>query len=176
MIRQCQDNEFEMIYSIINDAAQMYQGVIPADRWKEPYMSRDELQREMDEGVAFWGYEEEGQLMGVMGIQHVQDVTLIRHAYVCTSKQNQGIGGELLSALRQQTARPILVGTWADAVWAIRFYEKHGFRLTSSEEKGRLLRKYWSIPKRQIETSVVLADDKWFKAEEQKERSHATPV
>jgi len=116
----------------------------------------------MDEGVVFWGYEEDGELVGVMGIQHVQDVTLIRHAYVRPAKQNQGIGGKLLSFLHQQTTRPILIGTWADAVWAICFYEKHGFRLVSPEEKGRLLRKYWSIPERQIETSVVLADQKWF--------------
>nr|HDM58977.1 GNAT family N-acetyltransferase [Bacillota bacterium] len=162
MIRQCHNHEFEVIYSIINDAAQAYKGVIPADCWKEPYMSRNELRHEMDEGVVFWGYEEDGRLVGVMGIQHVQDVTLIRHAYVRPAKQNQGIGGKLLSFLRQQTARPILIGTWADATWAIRFYEKHGFRLVSPEEKGRLLRKYWSVPARQIETSVVLADQKWF--------------
>ena len=162
MIRQCHNREFEAIYSIINDAAQAYKGVIPADRWKEPYMSKDELRHEMDEGVVFWGYEEDGELVGVMGIQHVQDVTLIRHAYVRPAKQNQGIGGKLLSFLHRQTARPILIGTWADATWAIRFYEKHGSRLVSPEEKGRLLRKYWSVPARQIETSVVLADQKWF--------------
>jgi len=164
MIRQCDDTDFEMIYSIINDAAQAYKGVIPADCWKEPYMSKDELQREVDEGVVFWGYEEDGELVGVMGIQQVQDVTLIRHAYVRTAKRNQGIGGRLLSHLREETTRPILVGTWADAVWAIRFYEKPGFRLVSSEEKDRLLRKYWSIPERQIETSLVLANQEWFDA------------
>ena len=161
-IRRCNQEDFEEIYEIINDAAQAYKGVIPPDCWKEPYMSRKELRREMESGIEFWGYEEEGRLMGVMGIQHVQDVTLIRHAYVRPAKQNQGIGGKLLSFLRRQTARPILIGTWADATWAIRFYEKHGFRLVSPEEKGRLLRKYWSIPERQIETSVVLADQKWF--------------
>ena len=147
-----------MIYEIINEAAQVYNGVIPADCWKEPYMSDDELRHEMDAGVAFWRYEEDGQLVGVMGIQHVQDVTLIRHAYIRTGKQNQGIGGQLLSYLRSQTTRPILIGTWANAMWAIRFYEKHGFRLVSSGEKDRVLRKYWSINERQIETSVVLAD------------------
>lgn len=162
MIRQCGSSEFDSIYSIINDAAQAYKGVIPADRWKEPYMSSDDLRHEMDEGVVFWGYEEDGQLVGVMGIQDVRDVTLMRHAYVRTAKQNQGIGGRLLSSLCEQTSRPILVGTWAVATWAIRFYEKHGFRLVSSEEKDRLLRRYWSIPERQIETSVVLADQKWF--------------
>jgi N-acetylglutamate synthase-like GNAT family acetyltransferase len=147
-----------VIYEIINEAAQVYNGVIPADCWKEPYMSDDELRHEMDAGVAFWRYEEDGQLVGVMGIQHVQDVTLIRHAYIRTGKQNQGIGGQLLSYLRSQTTRPILIGTWANAMWAIRFYEKHGFRLVSSGEKDRVLRKYWSINERQIETSVVLAD------------------
>jgi N-acetylglutamate synthase-like GNAT family acetyltransferase len=171
MIRQCDDGEFETIYEIINDAAQAYRGVISVDRWKEPYMSKDELRHEMDEGVIFWGYEEDGELIGVTGIQHVQDVTLIRHAYVRTVKRNQGIGGKLLSHLRKQTTRPILIGTWADAVWAIRFYEKHGFRLVSSEEKERLLRKYWSVPERQIETSVVLADQNWFDARQREANS-----
>lgn len=164
MIRLCDDSDFETIYSIINDAAGAYQGVIPPDRWQEPYMPKEELRHEMDAGVVFWGYEEDGELLGVMGIQHVRDVTLIRHAYVRTARQSQGIGGKLLAALRPQTTRPILIGTWADAVWAIRFYEKHGFRLVSSQEKERLLRKYWSIPERQIETSVVLAGPKWFDA------------
>lgn len=164
MIHQCDNSEVELIYSIINDAAEAYKGVIPGDRWKEPYMSKDELQHEIDQGVVFWGYEQDGQLVGVMGIQHLQDVTLIRHAYVRTAKRNQGIGGKLLSSLRQQATRPLLVGTWADALWAIRFYENHGFRLVSWEEKERLLRKYWSIPERQVETSVVLADQKWFDA------------
>jgi N-acetylglutamate synthase-like GNAT family acetyltransferase len=163
MIRQCDNSEFRIIYEIINDAAQAYKGVIPTDCWKEPYMSKDELRREIDEGVTFWGYyEEDGELVGVTGIQHVQDVTLIRHAYVRTAKRKRGIGGKLLSHLRKQTTRPILIGTWADAVWAIRFYEKHGFRLVSPQEKDRLLRKYWSVPERQIQTSVVLADQKWF--------------
>lgn len=162
VIRPCDDDEFEVIWEIVNDAAQVYRGIIPADRWKEPYMPRDELRHEMDEGVVFWGYEEAGELIGVMGIQQVQDVTLIRHAYIRTARQNQGIGGRLLSHLWTQTTRPVLIGTWADAVWAIRFYEKHGFRTVSPEEKEHLLRKYWSIPERQIETSVVLADPSWF--------------
>lgn len=164
MIRPCKASDFETIYAIINNAANAYRGIIPSDRWKEPYMPKDELRYEMDEGVMFWGYEEDGELVGVMGVQHVQDVTLIRHAYVRPAKQNQGIGGKLLSVLRQQTTRPILIGTWADAVWAIRFYQKHGFRLVSPEEKERLLKRYWSIPERQVETSVVLADEKWFDA------------
>jgi N-acetylglutamate synthase-like GNAT family acetyltransferase len=163
VIRLCRDDEFEAIYTIVNDAAEAYRGIIPADRWKEPYMSTDELQEEMAAGVTFWGYEKDGELVGVMGIQPVQDVTLIRHAYVLPTNQGQGIGGKLLNALSQQTTRPILVGTWANATWAIRFYEKQGFRLVSSEEKNRLLSKYWSIPERQIETSVVLADNKWPK-------------
>lgn len=161
MIRLCRDSEAEAIYSIINDAAEAYKGIIPQDRWQEPYMSKDELQEEMNADVTFWGYEEDGELLGVMGIQPVQDVTLIRHAYVRPAHQGQGIGGMLLAALRRQTTRPILVGTWANAAWAIRFYVKHGFRLLSPEEKDRLLRNYWSIPERQIETSVVLADSKW---------------
>jgi len=162
MIRQCDDRDFETIYSIINNASQAYKGIIPGDRWKEPYMSKEELRHEIDDGVIFWGYEEDGEMIGVMGIQEVQDITLIRHAYVRTTRRNQGIGGKLLAFLREQTTRPILLGTWADAIWAIRFYEKHGFRLVSREEKDRLLKKYWSIPERQIETSVVLTDQKWF--------------
>jgi len=158
LIRQCSDDDFEMIYEIINDAALAYKGIIPKDQWKEPYMSREELRHEIDEGVAFWGYEEDGKLKGVMGIQDVQDVTLIRHAYVRTAERNKGIGSKLMSHLRQMTDRPILIGTWADAVWAIWFYEKHGFRLVSTEEKNRLLKKYWRIPERQVETSVVLAE------------------
>jgi len=158
MIRQCKPDDFEAIYTIINDAAEAYKGVIPEDRWKTPYMTKDELQQEIDNGVVFWGYEDGGDLVGVMGIQDVKDVTLIRHSYVRTTRQSEGIGGRLLSELREKTGRPILIGTWADAAWAIRFYEKHGFRLVSSEEKDRLLKTYWSIPERQIETSVVLTD------------------
>ena len=158
MIRQCTEKDFEAIYEIINDAAQVYKGVIPADRWKEPYMPADELRHEIGDGVVFWGYEEDGELFGVMGIQPVQDVTLIRHAYVRTGHKKQGIGSKLISHLRTLTDMPILIGTWADAVWAIRFYEKHGFRTVSKEQKTRLLRKYWSIPERQVETSVVLAE------------------
>ncbi|HUT72077.1 MAG TPA: GNAT family N-acetyltransferase [Desulfatiglandales bacterium] len=160
MIRQCNHNDFEAICTIINDAAEAYKGIIPEDRWKVPYMSKDELQREIDDGVVFWGLEESGTLIGVMGIQDVKDVTLIRHSYVRTANQGEGIGSRLLSELREKTGRPILIGTWADAVWAIQFYEKHGFHLVSSEEKDRLLKTYWSIPERQIETSVVLADQR----------------
>ena len=162
IVRLCKNSDFEVIYSIINDAAEVYKGIIPEDRWKVPYMSRDELRHEMDEGVIFWGCEEDCKLIGVMGMQHIQDVTLIRHAYVRQARQNQGIGRELLSEVRKQTSRPILIGTWADAVWAIRFYERHGFRLVSQKDKDWLLKKYWSIPERQVETSVVLADQKWL--------------
>ena len=164
MIRRCLSTEFDAILEIVNDATQAYKGVIPADRWHEPYMSKDELRGEIDGGVVFWGYEDDGLLAGVMGIQPVQDVTLIRHAYVRTARRNKGIGGKLLAHLRVQAARPVLVGTWAAAVWAVRFYEKHGFRMVTPEEKNRLLRKYWSIPERQVDTSVVLADQAWFDA------------
>ncbi len=160
MIRRCTKDDFKSIHSIINDGAEAYRGVIPADRWHEPYMSEEELRHEMSDGVVFWGYEED-QLVGVMGIQDVKDITLIRHAYVRGAKQRHGIGGRLLSHLTKMTHRPVLIGTWADAFWAIHFYEKHGFTEVTREEKDRLLKCYWSIPERQIETSVVLADRKW---------------
>jgi N-acetylglutamate synthase-like GNAT family acetyltransferase len=162
MIRRCDDRDFESIWSIINDGAQAYRGTIPEDRWTEPYMSRKKLQHEIDSGVVFWGCQDDGTLIGVMGLQQVQDVTLIRHAYVRSGSQNRGIGSQLLSHLRELTNDPVLIGTWADAVWAIRFYERHGFRMVSAEEKDRLLKKYWSIPERQVETSVVLADARWW--------------
>ena len=161
MIRRCDDRDFELIWAIINDGASAYKGVIPEDRWIEPYMSRNELHHEIDAGVAFWGYEESGQLQGVMGVQRVQDVTLIRHAYVRTSHQKRGIGAQLLTHLGKLVKGPVLIGTWADAVWAIRFYEKNGFQIVSPEQKDRLLRRYWAVPERQIETSVVLADPVW---------------
>ena len=162
MIRSCNDTDFDTIHAIINDGAEAYRGVIPADRWHEPYMSQDELRHEIENGVRFWGYKDGGELLGVMGIQDVQDVTLIRHAYVRTTSRSRGIGGNLLAELRTLTARPVLIGTWAAATWAVRFYEKHGFRLVTPEEKNRLLKKYWSIPDRQVDTSVVLGDERWF--------------
>jgi N-acetylglutamate synthase-like GNAT family acetyltransferase len=149
-IRKCDENDFEAIHAVINDAASAYRGAIPPDCWREPYMSPQELRHEIATGVLFWGYEENSELIGVMGIQDVQDVALIRHAYVRTSKRNQGVGGKLLAHLRALTTKPVLIGTWRDSAWAIRFYEKHGFRLVSTEEKDRLLKKYWSIPERQI--------------------------
>lgn len=158
MIRKCTELDFYTIHFIINDAAQAYKEVIPADRWNDEYMTKKELCHQIDEGVEFWGYESNGELVGVMGIQPVQDVTLIRHAYVRTYQRNIGIGGKLLSYLRSLTDRSLLIGTWADATWAIKFYEKHGFELVTAEEKNRLLRKYWNIPERQVETSVVLSE------------------
>ena len=162
MIRPCNDDDFIRIWSIINDGAQAYKGAIPLDRWKEPYMSRSDLRHEIENGVSFSGWEEEGLLLGVMGVQQVQDVTLIRHAYVLTNKQKQKIGSRLLLHFKTLTHRPTLIGTWADAKWAIRFYEKHGFKLVEPEQIAPLLRRYWQIPERQIESSVVLADGKWF--------------
>lgn len=162
MIRQCCSNDINSIFKIINDAAKAYKGVIPEDRFHEPYMSKEYLKHEIDSGVIFWGYEKNGKLIGVMGIQDVQDVTLIRHAYVQTTYRNQGIGGRLISHLKSLTSLPTLVGTWAAAAWAIRFYEKYGYRLVAQDEKNLLLKKYWSIPDRQVETSVVLADENWF--------------
>lgn len=161
-IRRCHPAEITAIDAIINEAAQVYRGVIPADRWKEPYMPSDELSAQIAAGVEFWGYEQHGALVGVMGLQHRDDVDLIRHAYVRPSCQGQGIGGLLLNHLLDRASRPVLIGTWAAASWAIHFYEKHGFRVVSPETKDSLLRRYWSIPERQIETSVVLADARWF--------------
>ena len=162
MIRPCHAGDIPAMLDIVNEAALAYRGVIPADRWTEPYMPEEELRHEIESGVIFLGEEQAGELVGVMGIQHIRDVSLIRHAYVRRAAQQQGTGARLLEALRVQTSKPLLVGTWADASWAIRFYEKHGFRLVTPGEKDRLLRKYWNIPGRQVETSVVLADGKWF--------------
>jgi GNAT superfamily N-acetyltransferase len=161
VIRRCGAADVPAICTVVNDAAEAYRGVIPADRWHEPYMPEGELRGEIAAGVVFWGLESGGQLVGVMGLQDVQDVALIRHAYAATAARRDGIGGRLLQHLLAQTDRPILVGTGAAATWAIRFYEKHGFALTAPDEKARLLRRYWSIPDRQIETSVVLADARW---------------
>lgn len=156
-IRLCHDNDRAAILAIVNAAAEAYRGVIPTDRWHEPYMSRDELDRETAAGVAFWGYEEDGRLAGVMGLQSVRDVDLIRHAYVLPGSQRRGIGGALLEHLRQLSTRRILVGTWEAADWAIRFYRRHGFELVAPARKTVLLKAYWNIPDQQIEVSVVLA-------------------
>jgi N-acetylglutamate synthase-like GNAT family acetyltransferase len=161
MIRKCKATDKGTIFDIINDAAIIYKGVIPTDRYHEPYMPINELEKEITEGVNFFGYEENSVLMGIMGFQDKGEVCLIRHAYVRTQRQNAGIGKQLLHFLKKQTEKPILIGTWADAHWAIRFYNSNGFKLVDKDEKDKLLKKYWHIPLRQVETSVVLADNKW---------------
>ena len=162
MIRACRDDERPAILAIVNAAAEAYRGVIPADRWHEPYMPADELAAEIAAGVEFWGYEDDGELLGIMGIQPVRDVDLIRHAYTAPERQGRGVGGALLShLLAGRGARPLLVGTWAAAGWAIRFYERYGFVSVSAERKTELLREYWTIPERQVETSVVLVGPRW---------------
>ncbi len=144
--------------AIINDAARAYRGVIPADRWHEPYMSASELETQIAEGVVFWVADDEGRMSGVMGIQDKGDVALVRHAYVASTTQRSGVGTRLLRHIENLVDKPILIGTWAAASWAIQFYQRNGFTLVTAAEKDRLLRKYWSIPERQIETSVVLAN------------------
>jgi GNAT superfamily N-acetyltransferase len=156
-IRPCREDERDAILAIVDAAAEAYRGVIPADRWHEPYMPREELDAEIEAGVSFWGYEDGGELLGVMGIQPVRDVVLIRHAYVAPAAQGRGIGGALLDRLVATTDAQLLVGTWAAAAWAIRFYRRHGFADVGREETARLLQAYWTIPARQVETSVVLA-------------------
>ncbi len=159
MIRRCVAADVPVIDAIINEASQKYRGVIPADCWHEPYMSRAELEREIASGVAFSGWVENGELMGVMGVQRVKDATLIRHAYVRSGQQGKGIGGTLLKALSEQVDGQLLIGTWADASWAIQFYQGRGFRLVTGDEKDRLLDTYWTISPRQRDTSVVLTRD-----------------
>jgi GNAT superfamily N-acetyltransferase len=157
-VRPCRDDERAVIFAIINAAAEAYRGVIPADRWHEPYMTAEELSSEIAAGVRFWGYEDEKGLVGVMGFQRMGDVDLIRHAYVLPAGQRSGIGGALLQNLRRASTRRMLVGTWAAAAWAIRFYQRRGFALVSPTSKVTLLKTYWTVPDRQIETSVVLAN------------------
>ncbi len=165
MIRECKESDLNAIFEIINDAAQAYKGVIPQDRWHEPYLSLAELRGQIEDGIVFWGLERDGQLLGVMGIQDKGDVTLIRHAYVLSRAQKRGIGKKLLQHLQSMTEKPILVGTWVAASWAVSFYQKNGYTLVSEEEKNRLLRRYWSIPERQVETSLVLANQTWHQAQ-----------
>jgi GNAT superfamily N-acetyltransferase len=157
-IRFCRDDERNAILSLVNAGAEAYRDVIPADCWHEPYMSRDELDQELAAGVVFSGYEHGGSLAGVMGLQRLRDVELIRHAYVSPAKQRHGIGGKLLHHLRQLSTKPMLVGTWAAAEWAIHFYQRHDFALVSPARKSALLKAYWTISERQIETSVVLTN------------------
>jgi N-acetylglutamate synthase-like GNAT family acetyltransferase len=161
MIRAATAADFDEIYQVINDAATAYKGVIPADRWHEPYMPAAELREQVAAGVAFSCYVENNVILGVMGLQDKKDVYLIRHAYVRTNERQKGIGTLLIKTLVKDIDKPILIGTWKAAVWAIRFYEKNGFTLLAEEEKNRLLRQYWSIPERQVATSVVLADSKY---------------
>jgi GNAT superfamily N-acetyltransferase len=165
-IRESAAVDFTAILAIINDAAQAYRGVIPSDRWHEPYMSAEELEREIADGVRFWISEEDAGLLGVMGIQDKRDVALVRHAYTATTAQRRGIGTQLLRHVMGLASKPLLIGTWADAFWAIDFYLRNGFSRVSAGDKDQLLRTYWSIPERQIETSVVLADSRWLQSQE----------
>jgi GNAT superfamily N-acetyltransferase len=160
-ILACTDADVPEIFEIINQSAAAYQGVIPAEAWHEPYMPLAELTSEIARGVRFYGCRAGQSLVGVMGIEHVKDVTLIRHAYVRPENRRLGIGAALLEALCRITDRPVLIGTWRAATWAIRFYEKNGFQLVSDEECQRLLAKYWTVPPRQAARSVVLVDSKW---------------
>lgn len=157
-IRPCRDEDIATILTIVNCAAEAYRGVIPADRWHEPYMPLAELRRDIDAGVEFWGVETQGELIGVMGMQPVHDVDLIRHAYVLPTHQRHGVGAAMIAYLRRKSTRRMLVGTWAAASWAIDFYRRHGFVLVSPDRKSGLLKTYWNIPERQVETSVVLAN------------------
>lgn len=164
MIRKGTDEDFEEIFTIINDAAIAYKGVIPPDQWHEPYMTKEELKAQIADGVRFSCYVDNNEIIGVMGIQDKADVELIRHAYIRTKQRNKGVGTLLLRELIRDSTKPILIGTWKAADWAIRFYEKNGFRLVEEEEKDRLLKQYWAIPARQVETSVVLVDEKYKKS------------
>ena len=160
-VRKSAAADVPAIFAVVNDAAQAYRGVIPADRWHEPYMPMAELEAEIAAGVQFWLAEEDGRLLGVMGIQDKGDVALVRHAYTATAAQRKGVGTKLLRHVEALNGKPVLIGTWADAKWAIDFYVRNGYRVVSHADKERLLRKYWSIPARQIATSVVLADHRW---------------
>ena len=158
MIRACNDGDIPQMVDVINDAAQKYRGAIAADRWKEPYMPEAELREEIAAGVKFWAWLDGARVVSVMGLQDRGDVALIRHAYTRTAAQGSGAGSALMAHLKTLSRKPMLVGTWKAAVWAVRFYEKRGFRLVEDEEKKRLLRRYWTIPERQVEESVVLSD------------------
>ena len=161
MIRQSRDDDLTAVLAVINDAAQAYKGAIPADRWHEPYMPPADLAQEIADGVRFWVAEESGRVIGVMGIQDKGEVALVRHAYVATVLQRKGVGAGLLKHVQGLTTKPMLIGTWRDATWAIDFYRRNGFTLLSDSDKDVLLRRFWSIPARQAETSVVLADQRW---------------
>jgi N-acetylglutamate synthase-like GNAT family acetyltransferase len=163
-IRGSEEADLRVIFAIINEAAQAYRGVIPADRWHEPYMPKEQLEREIGDGVRFWVAEEDGRVLGVMGMQDRGEVALVRHAYVARTAQRTGVGSALLRHVHGLADKPILIGTWADASWAIDFYRRHGFTVVPEADKARLLRTYWSIPERQVETSVVLADRQWMQS------------
>jgi len=165
LIRKSAEADLATMLAIVNDAAQAYRGVIPVDRWHEPYMPENEMRKEIADGVVFWVAEEEGRLLGVMGIQDKGDVALLRHAYVARTTQRKGVGTRLLRHVEGLAGKPILIGTWADASWAIEFYRRNGFVVVPKSQKDRLLRTYWSIPQRQIETSVVLADGRWMEGQ-----------
>jgi N-acetylglutamate synthase-like GNAT family acetyltransferase len=165
MIRKSGDDDFAAMLAIINDASRAYRGVIPADRWHEPYMPADELAKEIAGGVVFWVAELDGRVSAVMGMQDKGDVALVRHAYVASTAQRTGLGTRLLRHVEALTDKPILIGTWAAASWAIDFYRRNGFTVVSSAEKDHLLKSYWSIPARQIETSVVLANGRWMESQ-----------
>ena len=165
IIRKSEEADFAAILSIVNDAAYAYRGVIPVDRWHEPYMSADELANEISGGVVFWVAEQEGRVSGVMGIQDKGDVALVRHAYVAPTTQRSGVGTSLLRHVESLTDKPLLIGTWAAASWAVEFYRRNGFTVVPGDDKDRLLRTYWSIPARQVETSVVLADRRWMETQ-----------
>src|SRR5213593_2770192 len=171
LIRKSVEADSAAMLTIVNAAAQAYRGVIPADRWRDPYMPADELEKEIADGVVFWVAEENGRLLAVMGIQDKGEVALIRHAYVTPSAQRKGVGTSLLRHVQGHTGKPVLIGTWADASWAIEFYRRNGFTVVSHSDKERLLRTYWSIPERQIETSVVLADRRWMEAQQTDNRT-----
>jgi GNAT superfamily N-acetyltransferase len=166
LIRKSVATDLAAMSAIVNDAAQAYRGVIPVDRWREPYMPADELVTEIADGVVFWVAEQVGRLLGVMGIQDKGDVALVRHAYVAPTMQRMGVGTRLLRHVEGLTDKPILIGTWADASWAIEFYRRNGYTVVPDNHKDRLLRTYWAIPARQIETSVVLADRRWMGAQQ----------
>ena len=168
MIRQATEADTPRIHAIINDAASAYQGIIPADRWHEPYMTLTELEQQTADGVSFRCFVADNEVIGVMGIQDRSEVNLIRHAYVMTQRRSGGIGSRLLKDLMDSSSKPILIGTWKAAVWAIGFYEKHGFKQVLEDDKNRLLKTFWNIPERQVETSVVLADAAYSHALEQR--------
>ena len=165
LIRKSVKADFAAMLAVINDAARAYHGVIPADRWHEPYMPADELEKEIIGGVVFWVAEQDGRLSGVIGIQDKEEVALVRHAYVAPTTQRSGVGTKLLRHVESLVDKPILIGTWAAASWAIEFYRRNGFTIVPTDHKDHLLRKYWSIPARQIETSIVLANGRWVSAQ-----------